>query len=217
MQPILALDAIQFAYPGSPAPVLAGASLSLRRGERTALLGDNGSGKSTLLHIASGLIKPAGGTVAFKGSLCLTEKDFIPLRHALGYVLQHSEDQLFCPTVLEDVAFGPVNMGMREKEAAEKARNILNRLGIAHLADRNGSTLSGGQKKLAALATVLVTEPEFLFLDEPTNDLDQTARETLILTLEKTGLPCIAISHDADFLARLCNQSLTLENGMILP
>lgn len=217
MFPMLSLDFIRYTYPGSRESLLNGASLALRPGEKIALLGDNGSGKSTLLHIASGLIKADGGTIFFQGEACGTEKRFAAMRRSLGYLLQRSEDHLFCPTILEDVAFGPVNAGMREKDAARKALAVLERLGLGHLAAWNGGKLSGGQKKLAALATVLVMEPEFLFLDEPTNDLDRTARETLLRSLEETALPCIAISHDAPFLQRLCNRFLLLENGVILP
>lgn len=215
MPPVLTLEAIHHTYPGCDEQTLAGASLTLDREDKIALLGDNGSGKSTLLHIAAGLIRPEAGSIAFKGERCETEKHFVRMRRSLGYLLQHAEDQLFCPTILEDVAFGPVNGGMPEKDAVEKSMNVLQTLGLERLAARNGSKLSGGQKKLAALATILVTEPEFLFLDEPTNDLDQTARKILIDVLETIALPCIAISHDKAFLDRLCTRSLTLENGRI--
>lgn len=200
---------------GSASPLLNGINLALFEGERIGLLGDNGSGKSTLLHIAAGLIRPASGRVLYEGRVCETEKNFITARRSLGYLLQNAEDQLFSPTVLEDVAFGPANKGIRGREAALEAADTLKRLGLYHLADRNGLSLSGGEKKLAALATVLVMKPRFLFLDEPTNDLDARARDRLLEILRESGLPMLVVSHDAPFLRSVCTAYRRLRGGRI--
>lgn len=212
---LLALEEIQYTYPGRELPVLCRADLRLDEGDALGLLGSNGSGKSTLLHIASGLIRPDSGRVTLCGVECRTEKDFAKARKRLGYLLQRSGDMLFCPSILEDVAFGPYNHGSSRREAEELARNALRELGLEHLADYNGNSLSGGEKKLAALACILVTRPSLLFLDEPTNDLDPTAREKLIGILQAARLPSLIISHDRDFMQRLCTRYCLLENGVI--
>ena len=213
---LLTLDAVTYTYPGRAAPVLAGASLSLGPGERLGILGPNGSGKSTLLHIAAGLIRPESGSIRFQGETCATEKDFARARQSLGYLLQQSEDMLFCPSILEDVAFGPYNQGKPAAEAERTARETLEALGLTRLAGYNGNSLSGGEKKLAALAAVLVMRPRLLFLDEPTNDLDPAARERLVAILEEYSLPALVIAHDQAFLERLCTRFCRLENGVIL-
>ena len=212
---LLRLTDIVYAYPGREEPALAGASLSLSTGERLGILGDNGSGKSTLLHIAAGLIRPRSGVVAHQGRACATEKDFAKARLEFGYLLQQSEDMLFCASILEDVAFGPYNQGKTATEAESAAREALDAMGLAHLAGRNGNSLSGGEKKLAALASILVMQPKFLLLDEPTNDLDPAARERLMAALEERALPGLFISHDQAFLERLCTRFCRLSQGAI--
>ena len=212
---LLRLEAITYTYPGRNTPVLAGASLSLAPGERLGILGSNGSGKSTLLHIAAGLVPAQSGSILYQGTPCATEKEFASARAQLGYLLQQSEDMLFCPTILEDVAFGPYNQGKSAAEAKAEAEQVLEELGLAHLAEYNGNSLSGGEKKLAALASVLVMRPALLFLDEPTNDLDPAARERLMAILEARLLPCVVIAHDHAFLERLCTRFCRLEDGHI--
>jgi cobalt/nickel transport system ATP-binding protein len=214
MPPLFELDAIRFRYGNSP-PLLQGASLALHHGECLGLLGENGSGKSTLLHIGSGLLRPAGGEVRHDGRPCETEADFAGARRNLGYLLQRAEDQLFCPSILEDVAFGPYNRGYSPEEARSMAQATLNDLRLGHLADKHGSRLSGGEQKLAALATLLVTPPRLLFLDEPTNDLDNSARDRLLAVLHDFLLPAVVISHDRDFLLQSCNRFCLLAQGTI--
>ncbi|MDR2075856.1 MAG: energy-coupling factor ABC transporter ATP-binding protein [Desulfovibrio sp.] len=206
---------MSFTYPQREKPILSRASLRLGADERLGILGDNGSGKSTLLHLAAGLLKPSSGGILHQGRICRTEKDFAEARRRLGYLLQQSDDMLFCPTVLEDVAFGPYNQGKSAAESESLAKNTLDSLGLAHLAARNGNSLSGGERKLAALACILVTQPQILFLDEPTNDLDPKARQRLLAILTDRSLPALIISHDQDFLRRLCTRFCVLKNGAI--
>lgn len=212
--PLFALEDICFAHPGKAA-LYSGVGLSLGQGERLGILGRNGTGKSTLLHLGAGLLTPQSGRVRFKGRECREERDFVEARKALGYLLQRAEDQLFCATVLEDVAFGPYNLGAPAAESEQRALAMLEDLGLTHLAGRNGQRLSGGEQKLAALATILVMNVDMLFLDEPTNDLDDTARDLLLAVLDRYALPALVVSHDLPFLRRICTRFCVLENGSL--
>lgn len=213
--PLLVFDDLSFTPPGKERSLFSGVHLCLGRGERIGILGRNGTGKSTLLHLGAGLLRPSSGTVSVKGAVCRSEKEFAEARKSLGYLLQRAEDQLFCATVLEDVAFGPYNLGATAAEAENRARTMLRDLGLDHLADRNGQRLSGGEQKLAALATILVMGVDMLFLDEPTNDLDDTARDLLLAVLERYNLPALVVSHDLPFLRRICTRYCLLENGVL--
>jgi cobalt/nickel transport system ATP-binding protein len=213
---LLVLDDLSFTYPRRKEPILSGASLRLGAGERLGILGSNGSGKSTLLHLAAGLLTPSSGSIRHQGRTCRTEKDFVEARRHLGYLLQQSDDMLFCPSILEDVAFGPYNQGESAAASETLARDTLDSLGLAHLAAYNSNALSGGERKLAALACILAMRPRLLFLDEPTNDLDPQARRRLLAILEDHPLPALICSHDRDFLNRLCTRFCLLENGSIL-
>jgi cobalt/nickel transport system ATP-binding protein len=213
---LLVLDALSFTYPHRETPVLSRAGLRLGAEDRLGILGSNGSGKSTLLHLAAGLLTPSSGSIFHHGRICRTEKDFAEARRQLGYLLQQSDDMLFCPTILEDVAFGPYNQGKSAAESETLARKTLDTLELAHLAAYNGNALSGGERKLAALACILVTQPRILFLDEPTNDLDPQARRRLLAILEEHPLPALISSHDREFLDRLCTRFCLLENGKIV-
>lgn len=208
---ILQFEHISFAY-GDGHKVFENLSLELPKNQRVGVIGDNGCGKSTLLHLGAAIIKPSSGYIRLHGQLCETKGDIVRLRRSLGYLLQNSEDQLFCPTVLEDIAFGPANYGDSLSVAEEKARAIASRFGIEHLLERSGISLSGGEKKLAALAAVMVTEPEFLFLDEPTNDLDAKSRASIATILLESDLPFIMVSHDELFLEQVCNICYLVEN-----
>lgn len=211
--PLFSLEDVSFAHEGRT--LFSGVNLSLYPGERIGVIGRNGSGKSTLLHIGAGLTPPASGLVRHKGAECRTEQEFALVRRRLGYLLQHAEDQLFCSTVLEDVAFGPYNLGRSSQEAEDMARRMLEEIGLAHLADRNGQRLSGGEQKLAAMATILVMGVDFLFLDEPTNDLDDEARALLIGLLDRYALPALVVSHDLPFLRAACTRFCLLEGGVL--
>ena len=211
-QSMLELRGIGFTYPGREQPVFSNLDFRLNR-EKIALLGDNGSGKTTLLQIMVGLLKPAEGEVYFQGRPMREEKDFFPLRRRIGMLFQHADDQLFCPSVLEDVAFGPLNLGRSREEAREISVQTLHSIGLRGYEDRITHQLSGGEKRLVALATVLAMQPSALLMDEPTNDLDHDARSRLLDVLSGLKMPFVLISHDWDFLARLCTGFYSLEHG----
>ena len=214
--PLIKLEEISFSYPGVQAPVLDRINLTLRDTQQLGLIGPNGCGKTTLFHCMMGLLKPQSGTMRFKGDTLLHSDDFFPLRKEIGLLFQDADDQLFSPTVIEDVAFGPLNLGVGPKEAAETARRTLATLGLDHLQERVTHHLSGGEKKLVSLATILAMNPRALFLDEPTNNLDPDTRERLIDIIAGLGLGFIIISHDYDFLAATCTDLAGMEAGRIV-
>lgn len=208
------LQDLSFAH--DPArPLLAGVDFRLHPGERVALLGDNGAGKTTLLHLMLGLLRPRSGTVTAFGAERKREADFHEVRARAGLLFQDPDDQLFCPTVAEDVAFGPLNLGLSRTEARARVAVALNRVGLAGFEDRVTHKLSGGEKRLAALAAVLAMDPQVLLLDEPSNALDRTARERLIAILDSLPQAMVIISHDSDLVERLATRRVTLRDGML--
>ncbi len=223
MQPqdsaIFQLKHISVAYDheDGPRPVLKDVDFSLAAGRHIGLYGPNGSGKTTLFRCITGLLQPQQGVVLFHGRELRGERDFHALRCKVGFVLQHAEDQLFFPTVLEDVAFGPLNLGCAPDEARETALRTLRALGLDGFEERLTHRLSGGEKKLVSLATVLAMQPEALLLDEPTNGLDMTARQRITDILCRLDTARIVISHDWDFLSRVCDSYMTIQDGRLLP
>ena len=211
----LALQDITFTYPGHKHPVFSGLDFQLSN-EKIGLVGDNGSGKTTLLQILVGLLKPDRGRILFNGRVMENEKDFFKLRQRVGMLFQNAEDQLFCPSVLEDVAFGPLNLGQSQDEAREISISTLQRVGLNGYENRITHRLSGGEKRLVALATVLAMKPSILLMDEPTNDLDHDGRHRLLDILTGLDQAFLLISHDWDFLARLCNGFYGLDHGRLL-
>jgi cobalt/nickel transport system ATP-binding protein len=208
------LTGLAFAYPGRP-PVLKDADLTLAPGERVALLGANGAGKTTLLHLMVGLLRPQAGIVEAFGEARRGERDFQPVRGRAGLLFQDPDDQLFCATVLEDVAFGPLNLGHSPAEARRKSLEALSRLGLAGYENRVTHRLSGGEKRMVSLAAVLAMDPEVLLLDEPSNALDDGARERLIETL--AGLPqaMVIVSHDRGLVERLATRRVWVREGRV--
>ncbi len=213
-EPIIALRGIRFGYPGAE-PILAGLDFALGAAERVGILAPNGSGKTTLFLLIMGLLRPQGGEILVFGKPRRAEADFLEVRRRIGLVFQDPEDQLFCPTVIEDVAFGPLNLGRSRQEAVAVARRTLAALGLEAFEDRIGFQLSGGEKRLVSLAAVLAMEPEALLLDEPENGLDSRTRLRLVEVLEGLAIPQAIISHDIDLLTALCDRLLTLEAGRI--
>lgn len=212
--PLFRLRGIRFAYDGFR-PVLDGADFALAPGERVALVGGNGAGKTTLLHLMVGLLKPQAGEVVAFGRARRAERDFHDVRARAGLLFQDPDDQLFCPTVAEDVAFGPLNLGKTEAEARAIVARTLAQLGLDGLENRVTHRLSGGEKRLVTLATVLAMDPEVLLLDEPTNALDEAAEARLTAVL--LGLPqaMVIVSHDHAFRGRLAARTATLAGGRI--
>ncbi len=211
---LINLNEICFSYPGSPL-VLDKLDFRFYRGDRLGLIGPNGSGKTTLFHIIMGLLKPSSGTIQIFGRPVTGEKDYRQIRQKIGLLFQDADDQLFSPTVLEDVAFGPLNAGKSQREAIDISLNVLEKLGLAGFEERITHKLSGGEKKLVSLATVLAMEPEILVLDEPTTGLDERTKRKIIDVLSDQDLSCIMISHEIDFLAETTSFIYTMEKGRI--
>jgi cobalt/nickel transport system ATP-binding protein len=215
MSVLLALDAVTVVRGGRT--VLAGADLQLHAGERLALVGPNGAGKTTLLRTLVGLERPSAGRVVAFGAQCRTEADFRAVRPRAQLMFQDPDDQLFCPTVIDDVAFGPLNLGQKREDAFAAARAVLERLGLLHLAERVTHRLSGGEKRLVCLAALLAMAPDALLLDEPTNDLDADNRARLIDILLGLDAALLVVSHDRDFLERIATRAVLLREGAVHP
>lgn len=185
-------------------------SFDLHEGHRLFLQGDIGCGKSTLLHCLLGFIPYQQGEIRWFDNTCRQEKDFVPLRGKIGICFQHAGDQLFGPTVLDDVAFGPLNQGLNRDEAYQIALQQLERLNIVGLKDRSVNTLSGGEQNFTALAGVLAMQPRVLLLDEPTNGLDAKNIAKLTALLRELQLPMLIASHDLRFSETLADSCLSL-------
>ena len=198
---IIDLHDVSFSYPGR-VPILDQLNLSFYQGDRMGLMGPNGSGKTTLFHVIMGLLKPSSGSMEVFGRPVQEEKDFGEVRQKIGLLFQDADDQLFSPTVLEDVAFGPLNLGKSQDEAKAIARRTLESLGLTGFEERITHKLSGGEKRLVSLATVLAMEPDVLLLDEPTTGLDETTEGRLVEILRRLDLSFIVVSHNMDFLMK---------------
>ena len=213
--PLFALDRVSFGYPECP-EILHEASFAFEEGQKIGLHGPNGCGKSTFFLLATGLLKPTAGHIRFHGNVVEKEEEFRPLRREVGLVLQNAEDQLFHATVLEDLAFGPLNLGLSPEAARERAHETLARLGLSHLADRLTHRLSGGEKRLIAVSSILSMRPRALLLDEPTNDLDVAHQKKLVEILHELDCGWIIISHDPHFLRDTCAEFMGIEECRIV-
>jgi cobalt/nickel transport system ATP-binding protein len=213
---------VRFAYPDGHV-ALQGIDLTVARGERVALLGPNGAGKTTfVLHLngilpsnlapgAAGTVSVAGLTVNPKDRSCLAE-----IRRRVGIVFQDPDDQLFLPTVAEDVAFGPANLGLRGAALAERVDEALAAVGMAEHRDRAPHHLSFGQRRRVAVATVLAMRPEILVLDEPSSNLDPAARRELAEILRELPVTLLMVTHDLPYAMELCERSVILDSGQIV-
>ena len=191
--------------------LLDGIDLVLREGERVALCGDNGSGKTTLLELLVGLHPVSAGTIWAFGETRQSEASFHAVRREAGLLFQNADDQLFSPTVLEDVAFGPLNLGLSPTQADTVARATLAHLGLAGFEQRITHHLSGGEKRMVALATVLAMEPRVLLLDEPSNALDRRTHQLMIETLTSLPQAMLIVSHDDALLQALASRRCRIE------
>ncbi|MFN3891844.1 MAG: energy-coupling factor ABC transporter ATP-binding protein [Beijerinckiaceae bacterium] len=198
------------------ATVLRDVSFTLSAGERLAIVGPNGAGKTTLLRAMVGLQPVAKGRVFAFGQERKNESDFQEVRLKAAYMFQDADDQLFCPTVVEDVAFGPLNMGLSDKDAMARARVTLTSLGLGHLADRLVRRLSGGEKRMVCLAGVLAMDPDVLLLDEPTNSLDAAHVEKLTQALQTIDKAMVIVSHDRPLLDCLATRALAMRDGRLV-
>jgi cobalt/nickel transport system ATP-binding protein len=208
---ILEVQGLTFSY-AKDKPVLENADLHVHSDEKVGLWSPNGSGKTTFLRLLTGLLPAEKGSITFDGAECRTKKDFHEQHLKLGYVLQNSEDQLFFPEVLEDVAFGPLNQGLDEKEAVARAREALAQVGMSGKENALYSELSGGQKKLVAIASVLAMKPKMLLLDEPTAGIDQKGCERITGLLRGLDIPIVLVSHDPKLLTDVCSSFYEIED-----
>lgn len=190
-------------------------SLNVSHKEKLALIGDNGCGKSTFLKTLIGLHKDYSGMIEVMHKPLVDEKDFKNARQIIGFLPQESDDFFIAPTVVEDVAFGLVCRGTEQKSATQKARTTLEDLGIAHLENRSVFELSGGEKKIVALAGILSFEPQILLLDEPTNGLDRKSIERVVEILKGIDKSMIIVSHDTQFLQDIAHHVCDLSKNII--
>lgn len=209
----LVVTELSFSFPGGP-PVLSSVSFTIDHGEKVALLGPNGAGKSTLLLHLNG-IKEGTGSITVAGEV-LSSRNLARVRANIGLVFQNPDDQLFCPTVAEDVGFGPRCQGMEGEELRAEVARALTSVGMQQLGGRFPQHLSGGEKKRAALATVLSMRPALLALDEPTAGLDARARRSVIEVLRVLPQAMLVATHDLGFVSELCERALILEQGRIV-
>jgi len=213
-EPLIKLENVDFSY-GPERPVLRGCDLRLEPGQRVGLIGANGSGKTTLLHLIVGLVRPTAGRIEAFGRPRSREADFHEVRRRAGLLFQDADDQLFCPTVAEDVAFGPLNLGRPRGGIRQIVARTLDSLGLAGYEDRITYKLSGGEKRLVSLATVLSMEPEVLLLDEPVAGLDEEVEGRVIEILTRLPQAMVIVSHDRRFLEKVATHSLRLAGGRL--
>jgi cobalt/nickel transport system ATP-binding protein len=212
--PTLHVDSLEFAYPDGQM-ALRGVSLQVSPGEKVALVGPNGAGKSTLMLHLNGLLNGHKGQVQVAGLPVL--KPNLPLiRSKVGMVFQNPDDQLFSPTVFEDVAFGPLHMGVAEAEVRARVQRALAQVGMDGFEERLSHHLSIGQKKRVAIATVLSMDPEILVLDEPSAGLDPRARRSLIYLLEQLSLTMLVSSHDMLMVRELFPRMIIMDEGLVV-
>jgi cobalt/nickel transport system ATP-binding protein len=222
-EPLFSLSNIAFAYPGG-IPALEALSLTIAKGERVAFIGANGTGKSTLLTMLDALIFPTGGTLTAFGH-AITEKALNDattqrkFREKVGFVFQNPDIQLFCPSVKEDILFGPLQLGVAKEEIEKRLASVVERMRIGALLDRSPHQLSIGEKKKAAIASVLIMEPEVLLLDEPTAGLDpQTTRDIIAILVDahKAGRTIVMATHDLHIVEEIADTVHVFGNKTII-
>lgn len=212
--PSLEVSGLAYAYPdGNQA--LFGVDLSVGRGERVAMLGPNGAGKTTLVLHLNGILAPGRGAVRV-GGLPVAKENLAEIRRRVGIVFQDPDDQLFMPSVREDVAFGPASLGLRGEELRARVLAALDRVGMAEYADRPPHHLSFGQRRRVAVATVLAMEPEILVLDEPSSNLDPASRRELADVLRSLDVTVLMVTHDLPYALELCPRSVVLSGGVVV-
>jgi cobalt/nickel transport system ATP-binding protein len=212
--PVLEVAGLHFAYPDGH-QALRGVDLVVGRGERVAVLGPNGAGKTTLVLHLNGVHQPSSGSVHVAG-LAARKPDLQEVRRRVGLVFQDPDDQLFMPTVSEDVAFGPANLGLRGADLQARVHEALSLVGMADAAARAPSHLSYGQRRRVAIATVLAMHPEVLVLDEPTSNLDPASRRELSEVLLSLDQTLLMVTHDLPYALELCPRAVILDEGRVV-
>lgn len=204
---------VHYTYPNGY-EALKGVSFNITHGEKVALLGLNGAGKSTVLLHSNGLLLPTSGEVNV-GGIPVTKKTLGIVRQSVGMVFQNADDQLFMSTVEEDVAFGPLNMGLEGDEVERRVSSALQMVGAEELRTRSPFRLSGGQKKRVAIATVLSMEPSILVMDEPTAELDLEARRQVCDIVKAFHHTCVIATHDMALARELCDRAIVISDGRV--
>ena len=212
--PAIRVENLSYHYPDGRV-ALDGVDLNIAPGERVAILGPNGAGKTTLMLHLNGVLSASSGTVEI-GGMALNRKNLREIRRRVGVVFQDPDDQLFMPTVAQDIAFGPANFGVTGDALAERVQAALEIVSMTEHADRSPAHLSGGQRRRAALATVLACEPEILVLDEPSANLDPVARRELAETLATLSATMVIVTHDLPYAAQLCERAIVLDSGVVV-
>lgn len=213
----LEVKCLAFAYPDGH-QALFGVDLEVRRGERVALLGPNGAGKTTFVLHLNGILSGGAGTVRIGGlEVRPDDRDNLrEIRRRVGIVFQDPDDQLFMPTVRQDVAFGPANLGLRGPELEARVASALAAVGMQGVAERPPHHLSFGQRRRVAVATVLAMEPEILVLDEPTSNLDPASRRELAEVLLALPVTLLVVTHDLPYALEICERSVVLSDGSVV-
>lgn len=212
--PAIRVQGLRHRYPDGRV-ALDGVDLTVAPGERVAILGPNGAGKTTLMLHLNGVLTATSGTVEISG-IMLDRKTLRDIRRRVGLVFQDPDDQLFMPTVAQDVAFGPANFGVTGEQLAARVHAALETVSMSEHAERSPAHLSVGQRRRAALATVLACEPEILVLDEPSANLDPVARRELAQTLATLPATMLIVTHDLPYAAQLCERAIVLDRGTVV-
>ena len=212
--PVIETSDLRFAYPDGTDAIL-GISCRIMPGEAVAIVGGNGAGKSTLLLHFNGCLSPSGGEVRIDGRP-ITRQNLATVRRTVGMVFQDPDDQLFMPTVGEDVAFGPMNLGLPADEVETQVAAALERVGMSALRKRPPHKLSAGEKRAVAIATVLAMSPDALVMDEPTSHLDPRARRRLIALLQGFPHARVIATHDLEMVVEVCQRVLVMDDGRIV-
>lgn len=210
---MITFENVTYSYPCGK-KVLNNITFTVNKGEKVGLIGSNGAGKSTLFKTALGLVK-AEGRIMVDG-LEMNKENLAAIRKKVGFVLQDSDNQMFMPTVFEDMIFGPMNYGMKKDEAQAAALSALNELGIEYLKDRENHKISGGEKRMAAIATILAMKPDVMLLDEPSSALDPRNRRRVINILNQLDVTMIIASHDLDMVLETCDRVVFIDDGIIV-
>ena len=210
---MIEFDNVSFAYE-SGAPVIKGLSFRIEDGEAVGLIGANGAGKSTIMKLVLGLVQGEGRILV--DDIEVNKDNLGKIRKKLGFVLQNSDNQMFMPTVYEDMMFGPLNYMVSREDADKKVNEVLDRLGLQYLKNKYNHKISGGEKRMAAIATVLAMEPDAVLMDEPTSALDPYNRRVVINTIKELGQTKIITSHDLDMIMDTCDRVILLSDGKVI-
>lgn len=210
---MLKVEHVSFSYEKGK-PVLEDLSFQIAAGERVGLIGANGAGKSTLMKLFLGLLPCQEGEIYAGGDL-VTRENLAKVRRTLGFVLQDSDNQMFMPTVYEDMMFAPLNDGLGREEAERRVDAVLERLGLTELKHRYNHKISQGEKRMAAIATILAMDPAVLLMDEPTTALDPRNRRKVIQTIRALPQTILIASHDLDMILDTCGRVILLSQGRI--